>query len=401
MQIQDFRRVSIYPLFLFGESQFFVTITFMKIGIDARFYGPYAGGGGLGRYVKELLDHLQEIDEENRYVVFLNREGWSAFTPKKPNFEKHLADVRWYTLAEQIKMPGIIARERLDLIHFPHWNVPLFCRTPFVVTIHDVILLDETHSATQATTLPLPLYWLKRLGYRKVLHHALFKSRTVIVPSEFTRSRVMTHFPHLPKEKIRMIHEGSTDISRFGQADKNLTLNAPYFLYVGNAFPHKNLESLLHAFSFFHKSHPELKLVLVGREGVFYERLKKELEEIDVPREAVVFTGFVSDDTLASLYKNATLYVFPSRHEGFGLPPLEAMAHGVPVAASKTSSLPEILGDAAHYFDPDDIEDMVRVMESALSDEDLRASLIQKGYERIKRYSWRTMAQETRRIYLS
>ncbi len=373
----------------------------MKIGIDARFYGPYVGGGGLGRYVKELLNHLQEIDEENRYVVFLNREGWDAFTPKKPNFEKRLADVRWYTLAEQIKMPGIIDRERLDLVHFPHWNVPFFCRTPFVVTIHDLILLDKTTSATVATTLPHPLYLLKHLGYRRVLSHALFKSRAIIAPSEFTRSRILSHFPHLSKEKIRVIHEGSAELPRPDQADETFALHAPYFLYVGNAFPHKNLESLLHAFSFFHKSHPEVNLVLVGRDSVFYERLKKELNEIDVPREAVVFPGFVPDDALANLYKNATLYVFPSMHEGFGLPPLEAMAHGVPVAASKTSSLPEILGDAAHYFDPDDIEDMVRVMEEALVDQDLRASLIQKGYERIKRYSWRAMAQATRTIYLS
>ncbi|KKW36106.1 MAG: glycosyl transferase, group 1 [Candidatus Giovannonibacteria bacterium GW2011_GWA2_53_7] len=371
----------------------------MKIGIDARFYGPYVGGGGLGRYTHELLKQLQEIDTQNRYLVFLNREGFDAFQPKSPNFEKRLADVRWYTLAEQLKMPRIIDREHLDLIHYPHWNVPLFSRTPFVTTIHDLILLDERDSAIQATTLPRPLYNLKRLGYRIVLHHALFKSRSLIAVSNFTKSRILAHFPRLSKDKVKMIYEGGP--GTWGhEPETNLAPKGPYFLYVGNAYPHKNLESLLHAFSFFQKAHPEVKLVLVGREGHFYNQLKKELEEIDVPSDSVIFTGFVPDASLSNLYQHATLYLFPSRHEGFGLPPLEAMAHGVPVAASKTSSLPEILGDAALYFDPDNLEDMVRVMETALSDETLRQTLTQKGYEKIKAYSWRTMAQETLNIYL-
>jgi len=373
----------------------------MKIGIDARLYGPKVGGGGLGRYVKELLDHLQETDIQNRYIVFLNKEGFKAFKPKNPNFEKRLADVRWYTFAEQLQMPKIIDREKLDLVHYPHWNVPFFSKTPFVVTIHDLILLEEKESANRATTLPRPLYKLKYLGYKFVLRHALKASKKIIAVSEFTRSRILHNFPKISEDKVQMIHEGATDVTDTSRADKSLIPDSPYFLYVGNAFPHKNLESLLHAFSFFYKEHPEVKLVFVGKTNVFYENLKKELDEIDVPETAVVFTGFVPDESLSSLYENATLYVFPSRHEGFGLPPLEAMAHGVPVAASRATSLPEILGDAALYFDPDDLEEMVRVMEEALSDQALRDDLTQKGYKQIKKYSWTTMAKETLKIYLS
>lgn len=371
----------------------------MRIGIDARFYGPYVGGGGLGRYTSELLTALEEIDTENRYLIFLNAEGFHAYQPRNPRFEKRLADVRWYTLAEQLRMPRLIDSEHLDFIHYPHWNVPLLARTPFLTTIHDLILLDERNSAVRATTLSRPLYFLKRLGYRLALRHAILGAKHVIAVSDFTRGRILKHFPRLLPKHVTTIYEGTTNVPKGSNIAHPLIPKSPYFLYVGNAYPHKNLESLLHAFSFFVKEHPETKLVLIGRESVFYDRLKKELSEIDVPASSVVFPGFVADENLGGFYEHATLYLFPSRHEGFGLPPLEAMKHGVPVAAARTTSLPEILGDAALYFDPNDLEEMVRVMETALSDESLRQELTKKGFEQADRYDWKTMAEQTLELY--
>jgi glycosyltransferase involved in cell wall biosynthesis len=372
----------------------------MRIGIDARFYGPKVGGGGLGRYVKELLEHLQETDTQNRYVVFLNKEGFSSFTPKNPNFEKKLADVRWYTLSEQLLMPRLIDRERLDIMHYPHWNVPVLTKTPFLVTIHDLILLDEKKSANRATTLPSSLYKIKYLGYKFVLWRAVKASRKIVTVSEFVRGQIVKNFPKAA-DKIEVVYEGVSSMPMSQEQENIQTPKQPYILYVGNAFPHKNLESLLHAFSFFHKAHNNVRLVLTGNSGVFHEALKKELEEIDVPKDSVIFTGFVDEETLAGLYKHASLYVFPSRNEGFGLPPLEAMSHGVPVAASNAASIPEILGDAAMYFDPDDIEEMVRVMEKSVSDNELREKMICKGYEQIKKYSWTTTAEKMIAIYSS
>ncbi|MBI2484670.1 glycosyltransferase family 4 protein [Candidatus Uhrbacteria bacterium] len=369
----------------------------MKIGIDARFYGPNVGGGGLGRYVAELLDRLDAQKAPHTFVVFLNEEGFRLFKPKGRHMHKRVVPVRWYTFAEQIRMPAIIDRECCDLVHIPHWNVPLCLRTPFVVTIHDLILMEERRSARAASLLPPGLFEVKRMGYRAVLHHALWKSRRVIAVSDFTRARIMAHFPKLPPEKISVIHEGAPGEATGGAGNRRVA--GPYFLYVGNAYPHKNLESLLHAFSFFVKAHPEVKLVLAGKTNVFYERLRKELEEIAIPSSSVVFTGFVSDEDLADLYRFATACLFPSRHEGFGLPPLEAMSHGTPVAASSTSAFPEILGDAALFFDPDDLEAMVRIMEKLLQDQALRQELIQKGRQQKKHYSWDTMAERTRRLY--
>ncbi len=371
-------------------------------------YGPKWGGGGLGRYVEELVTELQKIDTEHRFVLFLKRENFDACKLTNPRFEKVLADVHWYTAKEQLVMPKLIDRAGLDLFHYPHWNVPLFAKTPFVVTIHDLILLEDPNSA-RATTLGPVRYAVKRLGYKTVLTHAMKKSKAIIAVSHFVKNSILKHFD-VPATKLHVIYEGVTS-NEMGSGRESRILDSrpdpipaittPYFLYVGSAYPHKNLESLLHAFSFFVKKYPDVKLVLVGKEDVFYKKLQKELEEIDIKNDAVVFTGFVPDTVLEELYAHASLYVFPSHHEGFGLPPLEAMAHGVPVASSNRGPLPEILGDAAAYFNPDDLEEMVAVMERAHRDDDLRKNLIAKGDTQVKRYSWDTMAREIHQLYES
>lgn len=370
----------------------------MRIGIDARMLDPNVGGGGLGRYVEELVHELTQLDHKNRYLLFLKDAEQVEKVDEVEKVEKRIANIHWYTLKEQLVMPGIIDREHLDLIHFPHWNVPLFLRTPFVLTIHDLILLDEPGSAKATTRHPL-VYLAKRIAHRIVLHRALKRARAIIAVSQYTKSAILCHFPWVPSEKIHVVYEGLTNLSHLPTSAPSHLSTSPYFLYIGNAYPHKNLESLLHAFSFFHKLHPDVRLVLAGRNDIFYERLKRELAEIDVPPDHVEFLLNPTDEELAHLYRGATLYLFPSRSEGFGLPPLEAMSFGVPVAAARRTSLPEILGDAALWFNPDDIESMVEAMETALTDKNLRAQLIQKGFEQIKRYSWISMAREIMEIY--
>jgi len=371
----------------------------MRIGIDARLYGPAVGGGGLGRYVEQLVTELQRQDRENRYVLFLKPENFETCRIEAPNFEKRVINAHWYTAKEQMIVPTAIDRERLDLVHFPHWNVPLLLRTPFVVTIHDLILLEQPASAKATTRDPLT-HALKRIGYRLSLLNAVNRSKKIIAVSEYTRWSIERFFPRIPRSKISVIYEGVTALEgRETARPRGGETDGRYFLYVGNAYPHKNLESLLHAFSFFVRLHPDVKLVLAGRDDIFYKRLQRELEEIEVPKDNVRFVMNPTDAELADLYRGATLYLFPSRSEGFGLPPLEAMSAGVPVAAARATSLPEILGDAALYFSPDDIEEMVEVMERAHCDESLRERLITKGHERVTRYSWSAMAAQTRQVY--
>jgi len=178
----------------------------------------------------------------------------------------------------------------------------------------------------------------------------------------------------------------------------------PYLLYVGNAYPHKNLERLILAFKKLIKEGLDYQLVLVGGEDYFYKKLKKHLNhfnqaERSTINQKIIFPGFVSDKELGELYKSASLYIFPSLSEGFGLPPLEAMARGVPVVSSNATCLPEILGDAVIYFDPLDINDMAKQIKKALLGENLRKKLIKKGLEQIKKYSWKKMARETLAFY--
>ena len=371
----------------------------MRIGIDARMFGPTVGGGGLGRYVEQLVLELQKQDHENRYVLFLKRENFDACRLTNPRFEKRLANIHWYTLAEQLSLPKLIKEAQVDRMHFPHWNVPIFCSVPFVVTIHDLILLDEPRSARISTRHPL-VFGIKRLGYKRVLHHAIFRSEQIIAVSQATKESILKHFPSISPGKITVIYEGMTELTKDPAEETSAPpLPTPYFLHVGNAYPHKNLETLLHAFSLFHKLHPHVHLVLAGRRDLFFERLERELRDIDVPADHVHFVSNPSDAMLSTLYARATLYLFPARREGFGLPGLEAMSKGVPVLAARAGSLPEVLGDAAAYFAPDDLEEMVRMMEETLTNETLRRELVQKGFAQTKKYSWTHMALETMHVY--
>lgn len=369
----------------------------MRVGIDARMFGPRIGGGGLGRYVEQLVTHLSASGGADRFVLWLKRANLEAARLPADRFEKRVADIHWYGLREQLALGPLMDAARCDLLHFPHWNVPLTVRTPFVVTIHDLILLEEPRSARATTRSPL-LYRLKHAAFRVVLSHAVRKSRAIIAVSEYTKRAILRHFPDVAPEKIHVVYEGVTALPEGDDSTDGLP-QRPYFLHVGNSYPHKNLESLLHAFSLFAQKRRDVRLVLAGARDAFADRLLREAEEIGIPAGSLTFIESPDDATVSRLYRHASLYLFPSRAEGFGLPGLEAMREGVPVAAARAGSLPEVYGDAALYFAPDDLEAMVAAMESALTDEPLRRTLRARGRDRAARYSWSCMAEETRRVY--
>lgn len=378
----------------------------MNIGIDARMYGPSVGGGGLGRYVEQLVTELQLIDTRNRYVLFLKKENFNACVITNTNFEKRLADVHWYTLEEQHKMGRLIDHEHLDLVHFPHWNVPLFVRTPFVVTIHDLILLAEPYSAKISTRHPL-FFAVKYQGYRVILNHAIHASKKIISVSNATAGVIKKFFPSVSKNKIEVVYEGVSELNSNIPArptgvpqqalddakNQDHSTTSASLLYIGNAYPHKNLERLLEAFAILRETHPNAKLILAGTDSIFYKRLLA-----NIPYR-VTFVPNPTDDKLAELYRHATLFVFPSRVEGFGLPPLEAMSMGVPVVASDIPSLREILGDNADYFPPNDTIEMARVFTRLLDDPTRREQLITRGTKHIKQFSWKTMTTKIKALY--
>jgi len=387
----------------------------MRIGIDARFYGPV--GKGLGRYTQEVVDNIirivgAEAGAPFHYVVFLSPDNFDEFTASGPNISKVRLSCRWYSWSEQFVLPYHIWRARLDLVHFPHFNVPLFTPAPFVVTIHDLIL---THFPTvRATTLHPAWYALKNLAYRLVIRVALRRARKIITVSQFTKSDLIKKFL-VPAEKIVVTYEGVANLAKgrdslfVAKLDNQETLDQyhiprQFLLYVGNAYPHKNLEVLLKVFSRLHGERPELRLVLVGKIDYFYERVRAAAAALNLWQKenrnsAVIFPGYVPDAQLEILYAEARAYVFPSLYEGFGLPPLEAMAKGCPVVSSDRASLPEILGSAALYFDPADPDDMAAQIRIILDDPARREALIVSGRAQAKKYDWWQCAHETLAVY--
>lgn len=368
-------------------------------------YGPKTAKGP-GRYIKEVLDRLIQIDAENDFVVFLSRENFAEFQPQNPRVKKVLAPWRWYTLAEQLYFSRLIKKERVDFMWFPHFNVPIPYFGRYVVTIHDVLL--RYHHSKRATTLGPLKFFIKKILYRLTIYSAAKKAERIIAISEFTRDEIIKFYP-FTKDKVVVTLEGIVERAKSEEKvdDESALLRyniaKPYIVYVGNSYPHKNLETLIKAFEIL-KQKWDGNLVLCGGRDYFYERLKNEFGDNEANTKSVqsgkiIFSGFIEDADLPAIYRNATLYVFPSLYEGFGLPPLEAMGEGVPVICSDIPCLREICAAAAEYFNPRDEKDMAEKILALLVNPARRAGLRRAGFEQIKKYSWDKCAKETKKIF--
>lgn len=369
----------------------------MKIGIDARLYGTKHRG--IGRYSQKLIENLEKIDQKNQYVVFLSKDNFFDFKPQNKNFKKVLVDSRVYSWQEQILFPLMLKKYKFDFIHFFHFNVPFFYRQRFIVTIHDLII--SHYPSSRATTLNPLLYKIKLFFYQLIVKSTVRRAQKIIAISEFTKNDIV-RLLKADDKKIQVIYEGIGTLKET-TADcqmvlDNLSIKNKYLLYVGSAYPHKNLSKLLFVLAEMIKSRPDLKLVLVGEINYFYKQIKNEIKNLDLELN-VILTDYINDDKLVCLYKKAEAYVFPSLIEGFGLPPLEAQNYNLPVISSNSSCLPEILGQSAIYFNPEDSIEMLEKINLLLDDEKLRQELIIKGRENIKKYSWQKCAEETLDIY--
>lgn len=358
----------------------------MKIGIDVRFWRET----GVGRYTRNLVSELAKLDKENEYFLFFSPIDLGEIEKKvkAKNFTLIPTDIPWHTFKEQAGFPSILNKHNLDLVHFPYFSLPVLYRGKYVVTIHDLIL--HHFSTGRASTLPAPVYHLKRLAYKFVMRRGAEKAEKIISVSSSTKNEIIEHLK-IPEKKIAVIYEGIDEALK----SKSHTLKEKYFLYVGNTYPHKNLEILLFAFSSL--SETNTKLYIVGRSDFFQRRLKRKALEYNNPN--IIFIEDVSDERLSELYQNALALVSPSLMEGFGLPLVEAMRNRCLVLASDIPAHREVCRIAAIYFDPKNRMDLSQKMQD-IAKGSLNAEIfIKKGKERSKDFSWKKMAKETLEVY--
>lgn len=366
----------------------------MRIGIDARMYSSEFG---IGVYIAQLLEYIFKLDDRNEYVLFFNEPAYSQFATSRHRVKKILANIPHYSWSEQISLPFILSKYKLDLMHFTHFNAPVLYRKPSVVTIHDLTIKffpGKKHTSP-----------LMRFGYQFALGSIVKRSKKIIAVSKHTKQDLLSLY-RLPQEKIRVIHLGVNP--RFHIIhDKKLQndflektgLFEPYLLYTGNWRDHKNLVNLVRAFGILKMRFriPHF-LVITGKDDPWYPEVKEEVKKEHLEGQ-VRFTGIIPPEDLPLLYNCAALYVFPSLYEGFGLPALEAFACGTPVAASKLTSIPEVCGDAALYFNPRDPEDMAKTIYTLVTDEAKRKESIEKGLKRVSLFSWEKTAKITLEVY--
>lgn len=369
----------------------------MKIGIDCRMYGSKFTG--IGIYVERLVDYLARHDHENEYVLFLSKSGMVDCAVNAPNFKKVEADVRHYSFGEQVVFPWLIMKEKLDIMHFTHFNAPLAYRGKSVVTIHDLTL--SFYPGRKMTSS------LHRLAYSATIRSIARRAKKILSVSAHTK-KDLVEILDVPEDKIAVVLNGvnrerfETEISdeRLEKAKKKLGIEGKYLLYTGVFREHKNLVRLVEAFAQIAEKHPDTNLVLAGKEDPGYRDVRDAIVRLGLSGR-VRLPGFVDNDDIAPLYRGAEAYVFPSLYEGFGLPVLEAMAAGIPVICSKGSSLVEVAGEGnAVFFDPLRVDDMADAMERFLSHPEMRADFIRKGLSRVREFSWEKTGEGVHSAYL-
>lgn len=375
----------------------------MRIAIDARMYGTEYTG--VGRYIKNLIDNLQKIDRQNNYTVLLRKKYFETLRLAS-NFEKVLADFDHYGFKEQILLPKILNQISPHLVHFPHFNVPLLYRGKFVVTIHDAIMSKQ--KGKDATTRNRYFSKVKRFGYNTAFNYALKNSEAIIVPSKFSKDELSKNLK-VDSQKIKVIYEAVDENvkpirSKTGEYKNSFGkfLETKYFIYSGNAYPHKNVNRLVEAIKYLNDEiNKPVKLVIVTPKNTFREKLTNFAKSIGATKY-LEFTRFLSDDELGFLYSKAHAFVYPSTEEGFGLPGLEAISNKTLLLASDIKVFREVYKNAAIYFNPYDFSSIQKAMFDSLNlAKELRAKKITESQKVLDNYSLEKMAKETLKIYES
>lgn len=320
-----------------------------RIGIDCRLAGQRHAG--IGRYIENLVRELLAQEKHTEWVLFFSDQEQANQVLLHYKELSHVTVVlvpktRHYSISEQFKLPQYFEAQHLDLLHIPHFNIPLFYKGKIVVTIHD--LLWHEYRGARVTTLPKWKYWPKYLIYRYVVSQAVRRALKIFVPAQTVAHQITRYYPEV-SEKIVVTSEG-VEQRFFGELPKSPAVKKQV-VYLGSLYPHKNIKVVLDAL----KLLPEYKLLLVSARTVFADQVQKYIEQQNLTQQ-VEFLGYLSDKEVATLLQESTALVQPSRSEGFGLTGLEAMAVGTPVIASDIPIFHEIYKTQAFFFDPSDPE---------------------------------------------
>jgi glycosyltransferase involved in cell wall biosynthesis len=371
----------------------------VKVAIDIRRMTEF----GVGTYIRNVVRTLARLDRDGEYFLIGSPAKMAEFGALPPNFQMVALAGSDNTLQGNLAFRTIVLRLECDLVHIPHlfW-IPRGLRCPYVLTVHD--LLEHMYGSRDASSLRRSLHFYLT---RRVLR----KAARVIAVSQFTKNEIEKLLA-ISDERIevvynaideRFLHGHATDADRDLIAQRYL-VNYPFILYAGAIRPHKNVVRIIEAFSALksellkEQQFPDLKLIIIGDDLSSHPRLRRTVVRSCVQHD-VRFLGFVPIDVLRIFYDVAKVFVFPSLYEGFGLPPLEAMAHGTPVVTSNTSSLPEVAGNAALLVNPENVFEIQRGLQRALLDPALRAQMKQRGYEQAQRFSWTASVSRILEIY--
>ncbi|HEY7818514.1 MAG TPA: glycosyltransferase family 1 protein [Vicinamibacteria bacterium] len=366
----------------------------MRIAIDVRKINDF----GIGTYLRNLVRHLPRFDSDNEYYLLCYREDAELLRSLSPRHRLQFVTAPNYSLSEHWSLSLALRRIRADLFHAPHYVLPALVPCPSVVTVHDVIhLLFPQY---------LPSRFAERYA-RAMIGSAVSRARLVMTVSQASKKDLLGYFD-VDESKILVIPNGidpamTRDISpqEIERVRTRFQLSGRNALFVGNIKPHKNVDRLIAAFAQLRQdpAFSDVALIVVGDDISKYPALRRKVEEHGL-RPYVRFFGFVPEMTLVALYRLADVFVFPSLYEGFGFPPLEAMANGTPVITSRISSLPEVVGDAALTVDPYDTNEIASAMKTLLNDEALRSRLSSSGRERARLFSWETAVARIQAAYM-
>jgi len=355
----------------------------MNIVLDGRMIGEKMHG--IARYAYNLIKGLLNIDQKNKYTVLIGKDFPDILSN---NLERRALRSKWISISEQWELSKVLRELKPDVYHTPSFVAPIFNVSPIVMTIHDVnhMVFRNEYSV------------LHRLYYKFIVKPSAKKSAKILTGSKFSKKEINKYLD-ISIDKIKVIYNGCgeefrpvEDFEELTRVRKKYGLPEAFILYVGNYKPHKNVSSLLKAYN---KLTCEIPFVLSGKGNKELLGLTKRLRM----EEKVIFIGEIQDSDLPAVYNCATLFVFPSFYEGFGLPPLEAMTCGCPVVVSNTSSLPEVCGNAVYYIDPYSVDSIAQGIYKVLIDGNLRKNLMQKGLERAKMFSWEKTANEVLKVF--